>query len=162
MVDAVTELEVTVRDIRIRPATESDVPAIVGLLADDEIGAGRESPHDLAPYRAAFAAIDADASETLVVAERDGAVVGTLQLSMLPGLSRRGALRAQVEGVRVASSARGGGLGETLLRWAVDEARARGCVLVQLTSDKQRTDAHRFYRRLGFTATHEGYKLHIS
>lgn len=145
----------------IRRATEEDLPAIVGLLADDEIGAGRESPHDLAPYRAAFAAIDADASETLVVAERDGAVVGTLQLSMLPGLSRRGALRAQVEGVRVASSARGEGLGERLLRWAIDEARTRGCVIVQLTSDKQRTDAHRFYQRLGFTATHEGYKLNL-
>ncbi len=86
-------------------------------------------------------------------------VAGTLQLSLLPGLSRRGAVRGQIEGVRVAAGSRGSGLGEMLVRWAVDEARARGCALVQLTSDKSRAEAHRFYERLGFTATHEGYKL---
>lgn len=145
--------------INIRRATEGDVPAIVALLADDGIGATRESPDDLAPYRRAFAAIEADPSELLAVAERDGEVIGTLQLSMLPGLSRKGALRAQIEGVRVSSSGRGLGFGETLMRWAIDEARRRGCVLVQLTSDKKRSDAHRFYDRLGFIATHEGYKL---
>lgn len=146
-------------DIEIRRATEADVPAIVALLADDELGATRESPDDLTPYRAAFAAIDADPSEFLAVAVRQGEVIGTLQLSMLPGLSRKGAFRAQIEGVRVASTIRGLGLGETLMRWAIDQARACGCVLVQLTSDKARADAHRFYERLGFTATHEGYKL---
>jgi GNAT superfamily N-acetyltransferase len=93
------------------------------------------------------------------VAERHGEVVGTLQLSLLPGLSRRGALRAQIEGVRVARTARGLGLGPVLMGWAIEEARRRGCVLVQLTSDKARPDAHRFYDRLGFVATHEGYKL---
>ncbi|MFD7655817.1 GNAT family N-acetyltransferase [Actinosynnema sp. NPDC059797] len=143
----------------IRRATEADLPAVVALLADDVLGAHRESPGDLTPYRTAFAAIDADPSELLVVAVRGEEVVGTLQLSFLPGLSRGAALRAQVEGVRVARSARGGGLGERLVRWALDEARSRGCALVQLTSDKSRTDAHRFYEGLGFAATHEGYKL---
>ncbi|MBW4721366.1 GNAT family N-acetyltransferase [Saccharothrix obliqua] len=143
----------------IRRATEADLPAILALLADDQLGATRESPDDLAPYRAAFAAIDADASELLVVAERGGEVVGTLQVSFLPGLSRKGSLRAQVEGVRVARGVRGEGLGETMMRWVLDEARSRGCTLVQLTTDKRRTDAHRFYEKLGFTATHEGYKL---
>ncbi|MEU6700358.1 GNAT family N-acetyltransferase [Pseudonocardia sp. NPDC046786] len=145
----------------IRRAVEADVAAVAALLADDGIGAGRESADDLAPYLAAFATVDADPSELLVVAERDGAVVGTLQLSLLPGLSRRGALRAQIEGVRVAGTAQGAGLGETLLRWAVDEARRSGCALVQLTSDARRTEAHRFYQRLGFEASHLGYKLSL-
>lgn len=145
--------------IDIRRATEADLPVVVALLADDVLGAHRETPGDLAPYRAAFATIDADPSELLVVAVRGEEVVGTLQLSFLPGLSRGGALRAQVEGVRVARSARGEGLGGRLVRWALDEARSRGCALVQLTSDKNRPDAHRFYEELGFAATHEGYKL---
>ena len=148
-------------DIEIRRATEDDVPAIVTLLADDELGMTRESPDDLVPYLEAFAAIDADHSEFLAVAVRAGEVIGTLQLSMLPGLSRKGALRAQIEGVRVAAATRNSGLGQILIRWAIDEARSRGCVLVQLTSDKARTDAHRFYERLGFMATHEGYKLSL-
>ncbi|WP_238010793.1 GNAT family N-acetyltransferase [Dactylosporangium sp. AC04546] len=148
----------------IRPATRSDVPRIVALLADDALGAIRESPGDLGPYEAAFDAVAADPAQLLVVAttgdgEGDGEVVGTLQLTFIPGLARRGALRAQVEAVRVASSARGAGLGETLLRWAVQESRRRGAALVQLTSDAARPDAHRFYERLGFTATHVGFKL---
>lgn len=146
----------------IRRATAEDVPAIVAMLADDELGALRESPDDLAPYARAFEVIDASDHEVLVVAERDGEVVGTLQLTVLRGLSRRGALRAQVEGVRVASAARGQGLGEKLVRWAVEEARTRGCVVVQLTSDKSRVGAHRFYHRLGFAQTHEGFKLLLS
>jgi ribosomal protein S18 acetylase RimI-like enzyme len=146
----------------IRRATAEDVPAIVALLADDELGARRESPDDLAPYLRAFEAVDAAGHELLAVAERDGEVVGTLQLTVLRGLSRAGATRAQVEGVRVASSARGQGLGEELMRWAIEEARARGCVVVQFTSDKTRVDAHRFYRRLGFAQSHEGFKLALS
>ncbi|MCE6999262.1 GNAT family N-acetyltransferase [Saccharothrix sp. S26] len=146
----------------IRRATAEDVPAIVALLADDQLGASRETPDDLAPYLRAFEAVDAAGHEVLAVAERDGEVVGTLQLTVLRGLSRRGATRAQVEGVRVASQARGQGVGERLLRWAVDEAEARGCAVVQFTSDKTRTDAHRFYRRLGFVASHEGFKLALS
>lgn len=146
-------------EVNIRRATIDDVPAIVGLLMDDAIGATRESADDLTPYKDAFAVIDADHHEFLAVADRDGEIIGTFQLSLLPGLSRRGAFRAQVEAVRVAASARGEGLGETMMRWAIEEARKRGCVMVQLTSDKAREDAHRFYERLGFTATHEGFKL---
>ncbi|TDQ04274.1 GNAT family N-acetyltransferase [Labedaea rhizosphaerae] len=145
--------------MRIRTATREDVPAIVALLADDPLGAQRESVDNLEPYYAAFDRIDTDPHQVLVVADRDGAVVGTAQLSLLAGLSRRGAVRAQIEGVRVSSTERGSGLGTTLIEWAVDEARTRGCALVQLTSDKSRVDAHRFYLRLGFDATHEGFKL---
>ncbi|WP_433272044.1 GNAT family N-acetyltransferase [Actinosynnema sp. CS-041913] len=146
----------------IRCATAADVPAIVALLADDEIGAHRETPDDLSPYLRSFAAIDASPRESLVVAERDGEVVGTLQLTVLPGLSQRGMVRAQVEGVRVAGKLRGEGLGEELVRWAVAEARVRGCSIVQLMSDQRRADAHRFYSRLGFQPTHQGFKLRLS
>lgn len=151
--------------MRIRSATRADVPAIVALLADDPLGAQRESlggsPEELEPYLRAFAVLDADPHQVLVVADRDGVVVGTAQLSLLAGLSRQGATRAQIEGVRVAASERGSGLGTTLIEWAVGEARERGCALVQLTSDKSRVDAHRFYERLGFTATHEGFKRQL-
>lgn len=146
-------------DVTIRRATAADVAPIVALLADDELGSARESLDEPEPYQRAFAAIDADDDELLAVAERDGVVVGTLQLSLLRGLSRRGAFRAQIEGVRVAGPERGQGLGERLMRWAIEQARARGCVIVQFTSDKTRVDAHRFYARLGFTATHEGFKM---
>ncbi|GAA1558655.1 GNAT family N-acetyltransferase [Kribbella sancticallisti] len=149
-------------DVVIRRATATDVPGIVSMLVDDEIGAQRESPDDLTPYRAAFAAIDTDPNHVLVVADRNGELVGTLQLTIVPGLSRRGATRGLVEGVRVAASARGTGLGTRLIEWSIEESRARGCALVQLTSDKTRTDAHRFYDRLGFTNTHEGFKLTLS
>jgi GNAT superfamily N-acetyltransferase len=146
--------------VELRRATASDLPALVALLADDELGAGREATDgDLAPYRTAFHLVDTDPAHVLVAAVVEGAVVGTLQLSFLPGLSRRGALRAQIEGVRVASIARSRGLGAAMLGWAVEEARRRGCVLVQLTTDKARADARRFYERLGFVATHEGLKL---
>lgn len=145
-------------EVTIRPAVAADVPAIVAMLADDILGAQRETPDDLAPYERAFAGIDADPGQVLVVADRAGTVVGTLQLTFIPGLSRRGSMRALIEAVRVASDQRGGGLGARLVRWAVDEARRRGAVLVQLTSDAQRGDAHRFYERLGFTASHVGFK----
>jgi GNAT superfamily N-acetyltransferase len=148
-------------DVVIRRATGADVPAIVSMLVDDEIGATRESPDDLAPYRTAFATIDADPHQVLVVAERNGELVGTLQLTIIPGMSRRGAARGLVEGVRVARSARGIGLGTTLMEWSIAQSRARGCSIVQLTSDKARLDAHRFYERLGFTASHEGFKLQL-
>ncbi|MDL5155215.1 GNAT family N-acetyltransferase [Actinomycetospora termitidis] len=115
---------------------------------------------DLADYERAFAAIDADPRHLLVVAtDRGGPVVGTLQLSFLPGLARRGAWRGQIEAVHVAASHRGLGLGGWMIRWAVDESRRRGCGLVQLTSAVERRDAHRFYERLGFTASHVGFKL---
>ncbi|GAA4657816.1 GNAT family N-acetyltransferase [Streptomyces chumphonensis] len=146
-------------DLTMRPATADDLADIVALLADDPLGAARESPGDLAPYRAAFAAVAADPQQHLVVAERAGRTVGTLQLTVVPGLSRQGASRALVEAVRVHGDERGSGLGSELIGWAVAEARRLGCRLVQLTSDASRTDAHRFYERLGFTASHVGFKL---
>jgi GNAT superfamily N-acetyltransferase len=148
----------------VRRAAEADVPAIVALLADDELGAAREagSDGDLGPYRRAFAAIDADPNQLLaVVTAEDGDVAATMQLTFLPGLSRHGALRAQVEAVRVGAPYRSHGLGQAMFTWAIAEARRRGAILVQLTSDKSRTGAHRFYNRLGFTPSHEGYKLYL-
>jgi N-acetylglutamate synthase-like GNAT family acetyltransferase len=145
----------------IRRARAEDVPAIVALLADDALGAQRESPDDLAPYQAAFAVLDADPNQHLVVAERDGAVVGCLQLTVIPGLSRRASTRAIIEAVRIAASERGAGLGETMMTWAIEESRRLGVELVQLTSDRSRTDAHRFYERLGFEPTHLGFKLQL-
>ena len=144
-----------------RPARRADVPAIVALLADDPIGAGRETVAEEvdAAYWRAFDAIDADPRNSLVVADLAGEVVATMQLTFVPSLTRRGGERAEIEGVRVAASQRGAGLGRRMIGWAVDEARARGCALVQLTTDKRRSDAHRFYESLGFTATHEGMKL---
>lgn len=143
----------------IRRATRDDVPAIVAMLADDPLGAAREDPADTATYVAAYDRVAADPAQHLVVAERDGAVVGTLQLSVIPGLSRRGATRTVVEGVRVARDERGSGLGTELVTWAVEESRRLGAGLVQLTSDASRTDARRFYERLGFVASHVGFKL---
>jgi GNAT superfamily N-acetyltransferase len=133
----------------------------VALLADDELGATRENPDDLAPYQAAFKAVDADPNQHLVVAERDGEVVGCLQLTVIPGLARRAATRAIVEAVRVGSSERGSGLGTMMISWAVAESRRLGVNLLQLTSDNSRTDAHRFYERLGFQASHVGFKMQL-
>jgi GNAT superfamily N-acetyltransferase len=148
-------------DLVIRRATASDVATIVAMIADDQLGATRDSADDLTPYLAAFDQIDADPNQLLMVAERNDEVIGTLQLTIIPGLSRRGATRGLIEAVRVATSARGSGLGTTLIQWAVEESRNRGCALVQLTSDKSRTDAHRFYTNLGFENTHEGFKLKL-
>jgi GNAT superfamily N-acetyltransferase len=148
--------------VALRRARRDDVPAIVELIAADQLGASRDGVRDdadLAAYAAAFDAIDADPAHLLVVAEAAGQVVGTLQLSFLPGLARRGALRAQIEAVRVAGTCRGSGLGAAMIGWAIEESRRRGCALVQLTTDKTRTGAHRFYQRLGFVASHEGMKL---
>ena len=145
----------------LRRATSDDVRAVVGLIADDQLGATREDPGDLAAYLRAFAAIEADPAQLLVVLDDGDTVVGTMQLSFIPGLSRGGAMRAQVEAVRVATSHRGRRLGEQMVGWAVDESVRRGCALVQLTTDKSRADAHRFYERLGFTASHEGFKLSL-
>ena len=148
-------------DLGIRAAVADDVPAIVGMLADDPLGAQRESPDDLAPYLSALERLGADPNQRLVVAVREGRVVGTLQLTIIPGLSRRGATRSIVEGVRIHADERGSGLGTELIEWAIEESRDQGCQLVQLTSDQTRTDAHRFYERLGFTASHTGFKLQL-
>src|SRR5438270_1542202 len=128
----------------LRRAAEGDVAAIVAMIAADQLGATRDSTDDLAPYVAAFRAIDADPAQQLLVAtDASGDVVATMQLTVMPGLARRGALRMQVEAVRVHDTQRSSGLGAAMMRWAVDEARRQGCALVQLTSDKARVDAHR-------------------
>ncbi|QOV37133.1 GNAT family N-acetyltransferase [Streptomyces ferrugineus] len=146
-------------DLEIRPAVADDIPAIVGMLADDPLGAQRESPDDLTPYLSALERLSSDPNQHLVVAVREGRVVGTLQLTVIPGLSRRGSTRSIIEAVRIHADERGSGLGTQLIEWAIDESRRQNCQLVQLTSDKSRTDAHRFYERLGFTASHVGFKL---
>lgn len=146
-------------DLEIRPATADDLAEIVAMLADDPLGARRESPDDLTPYRAAFRRLADDPNQHVMVAVRADRVVGTLQLTVVPGLSRRGSTRSVIEGVRVHADERGSGLGTWLVQWAVDESRRQECQLVQLTSDVTRTDAHRFYERLGFVASHVGFKL---
>ncbi|MFC8725303.1 GNAT family N-acetyltransferase [Streptomyces bacillaris] len=146
-------------DLEIRPVAETDLDAVVGLLADDPLGAQRESPDDLTPYHAALRRLADDPHQHVVVAVREGRVVGTLQLTVIPGLSRRGATRSIIEAVRIHADERGSGLGTQLIQWAVDESRRQDCQLVQLTSDATRQDAHRFYERLGFTASHVGFKL---
>lgn len=151
-------------DLTFRRAAAADLPALVTLLADDVLGKGREDA-TLPPrpaYVAAFEAIDRDPNQYLAVAERDGRIIGCLQLSFIPGLSRQGLWRGQIESVRIAAGARGEGMGRTLFEWAIAQCRERGCGLVQLTTDKQRSDARRFYESLGFTASHEGMKLDLA
>ncbi|MEU0784244.1 GNAT family N-acetyltransferase [Streptomyces sp. NPDC006173] len=145
-------------DLEIRAAGAADVPAIVAMLADDPLGARRESPDDLTPYLGALERLSADPNQHVVVAAREGRVVGTLQLTVIPGLSRKGATRSVIEGVRIHADERGSGLGTQLIEWAIDESRRQDCQLVQLTSDASRADAHRFYERLGFEASHVGFK----
>ena len=149
--------------LEFRTATESDLPAIVSLLADDPLGTFRESSGDsLSPaYRAAFQAISADPNHDLMVADLEGAVVGVLQLSFIPHLTYEGGWRAQIEGVRVSEEQRSRGVGRALFDEAIARARNRGCHLVQLTTDRRRPDALKFYLGLGFEATHDGLKLHL-
>ncbi|MFF1811645.1 GNAT family N-acetyltransferase [Streptomyces sp. NPDC058251] len=148
-------------NLEIRAAVTDDIPAVVAMLTDDPLGAQRESPDDLSPYLAALERLSGDPNQHVVVAVREARVVGTLQLTVIPGLSRKGATRSIIEGVRIHADERGSGLGTQLIEWAIDEARRQGCQLVQLTSDATRTDAHRFYERLGFTASHVGFKLSL-
>lgn len=145
-------------------ATRHDVGAVVALLRDDDLGATREAEEteDLDPYLRAFVDIDGDPHQLLVVVRRGGVVVATMQLTFLRTLSRRGGLRMQVEAVRVASSERGSGLGRALLGWAAEVGRARGAVLAQLTTDRRREAAHRFYEGLGWVDTHKGMKLDLT
>jgi len=147
--------------LRMREATSDDLPAIVALLADDENGALREDARlPLDPgYVTAFDAIAALPNQELIVAEQGGRIVGTMQLSYLPGLSFRGRWRGQIEAVRIASALRGHGLGTVMIEWAVERCRARGCKMVQLTSKRTRLDAHRFYERMGWDKSHSGFKL---
>jgi ribosomal protein S18 acetylase RimI-like enzyme len=149
--------------IRYRHATAADVPGIVQMLADDALGATRERAVSPLPqsYYDAFQAIDADPNIELIVADAGGVIVGTLQLSFTPGLSRQGMWRATIEAVRVEGSQRGKGIGAAMIKDSIARARARGCGIVQLTSDKSREDAQRFYERLGFKRTHVGMKLSL-
>ena len=146
--------------LTIRPATADDIPHIVALYADDDLGRARDSAAvDEESYRRAFTAIDGDPHHVLAVGEIAAEVVATLLLSFLPGLSRGGSWRAQIEAMRVSSAIRGQGIGQRMLDWALAEARLRRCRLVQLTSDRTRTEAHRFYERAGFVPSHVGFKL---
>ncbi|MDN5600789.1 MAG: GNAT family N-acetyltransferase [Brachybacterium sp.] len=140
-------------------ARAGDVPALVALLGDDVLGREREGT-DLESYARAFEQIDADPHHFLAaVRDESGQIVATLQLTLLPGLSRGGATRLQIEAVRIAASTRGSGLGTALFAWAHDWGRSQGAALAQLTTDASRTDAHRFYERLGYTPSHVGFKL---
>lgn len=155
------ELRVGGRTFTVARAREDDVPDLVRLLTDDPLGAGRESA-DLTPYLAAFRAVDRDPAHLLVaVRDEEGDVVGTAQLTLIPGMARAGTTRLQVEAVRIAPAVRGAGLGTALFAWVHEYGRRHGAGLVQLTSDKSRTDAVRFYERLGYRASHEGLKLQL-
>jgi GNAT superfamily N-acetyltransferase len=146
-----------------RLATRTDVPAIVRMLADDELGAQREQLETPLPqsYYTAFEAIESDPNQELIVAELDGEVIGTLQLMFLPSLSYQGGIRAQVESVRIVQQLRRQRIGADMMKWAIERARQRGCHMMQLTSHKSREDAHRFYEKLGFTQSHVGMKINL-
>jgi len=149
--------------VSFRLAKRTDVPAIVQMLAEDELGSQRERFETPLPkaYYTAFDAIQADPNQELIVAELNGEVIGTLQLMYLPSLSYQGGTRAQVESVRVLQQLRGQGIGAEMMKWAIKRARKHGCHLMQLTSHKSRTDAHRFYEKLGFTKSHIGLKINL-
>jgi GNAT superfamily N-acetyltransferase len=150
-------------ELQFRPATRTDLPVIVRMLAEDELGSQRERFESPLPqvYYAAFEAIVANPNQELIVAELEGEVVGTLQLMYLPSLSYQGGTRAQVESVRVLQRLRGQGIGAKMMEWVIERARQRGCHLMQLTSHKSRAEAHRFYERLGFTKSHVGMKKNL-
>jgi len=150
-----------VSDLVLRDATLADLPIILDMLAENTIPPAREADPSDPRYLAAFEAIEADPNQRLVAAELDGRVVGTMQLSFLPGLSFRGSWRGLIEAVRIVTDMRGRKLGGQMILWAVEQCRARDCKLVQLTSSAARTDAHRFYARLGFVQSHVGMKLHL-
>ncbi|SCF30177.1 L-amino acid N-acyltransferase YncA [Micromonospora viridifaciens] len=146
-------------EVIFREAVRADLPAIIALLADDVLGKARDFTEVDDAYEKAFADIDADPRNHLIVADAGGELVGCMQITYIPGLGRHGAERSLIESVRVRSDLRGQGLGRQMMTWAIDRARERGCALVQLTTDKTRAEAHRFYLGLGFEASHEGMKL---
>ena len=150
-------------DLHLRDATPDDLPTIVAMLADDELGRQRERPESPLPdcYHQAFTELDADPHNRLLVAGTAGAVIATLHLTLIPSLSFQGGRRAQIESVRVARDWQGRGIGEWLFRQAIAEARRAGCRLVQLTTNNVRADARRFYERLGFEASHVGMKIDL-
>lgn len=143
-----------------RAATTADLPFIIALIVEDGVTATGDDPDADDPgYAAALAAIDADPNQEMIIALHDGDPVGCFQLSRIPGLMRRGMWRGQIEVVHVRADRRNAGYGSEMMRWAIARCRERGCGMVQLTSNKARRDAHRFYERLGFSPTHEGFKL---
>ncbi|MEO5807500.1 GNAT family N-acetyltransferase [Devosia sp.] len=153
-------------DLIFRDAIPADIPIML-ILSHAGDARGKETP-PLDPasltdprYRAAFDEITADSNHRLIIAEKDGEVIGTLQISIVPGLPRFGMKRAILENVHIRADQRGTGHGSIMVRWAIEQCRAAGCGMVQLTSNKLRTDAHRFYRTLGFEQTHEGFKLFL-
>lgn len=150
-------------ELTFRPATQGDLARVIELLADDALGAEREAQAEMpaSVYQAAFNDIQNDERNELIVVELAGDVVGCLQLTYIPGLSRQGAQRAQIESVRVARAVRGQGHGQTLFEWAIERARQKNCALVQLTTDTSRAGAQAFYQRLGFTPSHIGMKLSL-
>jgi len=149
--------------VRFRPARIGDLDWIVEMLANDPLGSQRERYEQPLPegYQQAFAAIDTDPNNELIVACVNGEVVGVQQITFTPYLTHQGSWRATIEGVRISASVRGKGIGSEMIRWAIQRAKERGCHLVQLTTDKKRTDALRFYEQLGFEATHEGLKMRL-
>ena len=150
-------------DIHFRLATREDVPAVVCMLAEDKLGSQRERYENPLPatYYSAFEEIQKDSNHELIVAEQDQEIIGTLHLMFLPSLSFQGGLRAQIESVRVSESQRGLGIGSEMMNWAIARAKTRGAHIVQLTTHASRTDAHRFYERLGFKGSHQGMKLSL-
>jgi len=148
---------------KFRSAQMVDLQQIVRLLSDDELGSQRERYEENLPdsYRVALEEICADPNNDVIVAEKDGSILGCLQITQIPNLTFQGGKRMQIEGVRIDRSLRGQGVGEKLFLWAIDRARAENCVMVQLTSNKERPDAIRFYEKLGFESTHEGMKLYL-
>ena len=153
----------TQEDLLFRLATRDDLPSIVRLLADDDLGSQREQYEDPLPesYYSAFEQIHRDPNHELIVAERDGEVIGTLHLIFLPSVSFQGALRAQVESVRVDKRFQSQGIGSEMMKWTLERARQRGAQIIQLTTHKSREDAHRFYERLGFQGSHLGMKFSL-
>jgi GNAT superfamily N-acetyltransferase len=153
----------TFQQILFRLATRADLPSIVRMLADDDLGSQREIFEDPLPesYYSAFEQIDDDPNHELIVAERDGEVIGTLHLMFLPSVSFQGGLRAQVESVRVGKRFQSQGTGSQMMKWSIERAKQRGAHVIQLTTHKTRVDAHRFYERLGFKGSHLGMKLSL-
>jgi GNAT superfamily N-acetyltransferase len=150
-------------DLTFRRATETDISVIIEMLADDVLGASRErtDPESRSKYLSAFRAIEGDPNQFLLVVEEGRQIVGTLQLTFIAGLSQGGQKRGLIEAVRVAKDRRGEKIGEAMIAWSLDKCRSEQCGIVQLTTDKSRKDAHRFYDRLGFAPSHIGYKMKL-
>ena len=153
----------TPQDVIFRLATRADLPSIVRMLADDELGSQRERVENPLPesYNSAFEQINSDLNHELIVGEVDGEVIGTLHLMFLPSVSFQGGLRAQVESVRVDKRFQSQGIGSEMMKWSMERAKQRGAHVVQLTTHKSRVDAHRFYERLGFKGSHLGMKMSL-